>query len=129
MGKIGIRRRFADTPEGQIHYAMAGQGKPILLLHQTPRSWDEYREVLPILGENHWAIALDIVGFGDSYTLNREGTIEEYAKGVIAFLNAMSIPRTSIVGHHTGGVVAIEVAATHPDRVNSLFYYRRTKKY
>jgi hypothetical protein len=45
---VPILRSFADTPEGQIHYAMAGKGKPVLLLHQTPRSWDEYRAVLPI---------------------------------------------------------------------------------
>ena len=120
MNKMAVRRGFADTPEGQIHYATAGEGKPILLLHQTPRSWDEYRDVLPIVGQKYWAIAMDTVGFGDSYKPKREGTIEAYAKGVIAFLDAMSIPYTSIVGHHTGGVIAVEVAATHPERVEKL---------
>jgi pimeloyl-ACP methyl ester carboxylesterase len=32
----------------------------------------------------------------------------------------MGINRTSIVGHHTGGVIAVEVAATHPERVDKL---------
>ncbi len=120
MNKTAVRRGFADTPEGQIHYATAGQGKPVLLLHQTPRSWDEYRDVLPLIGQKYWAIAMDTVGFGDSYKPKREGTIETYARGVIAFLDAMSIPKTSIVGHHTGGVVAVEVAAAHPERVEKL---------
>ena len=120
MRKIRVQRGFADTPEGQIHYAMAGQGKPILLLHQTPRSWDEYRDVIPILGEKYWTIAMDTIGFGDSYKPEREGTIEAYAKGVIDFLDALSIHQTSIVGHHTGGVIAVEVAATHSDRVDKL---------
>jgi pimeloyl-ACP methyl ester carboxylesterase len=120
MSKPTIRRGFVDTTEGQIHYAMAGKGKPVLFFHQTPRSWDEYRDVLPIIGERYWAIAMDTIGFGDSYKPEKEGSIEAYAKGVIAFLNAMSIPRTSMVGHHTGGVVAVEVAATHPERVEKL---------
>jgi hypothetical protein len=49
MTKNIIRRNFADTPRGQIHYAAAGNGRPVVLLHQTPRSWDEYKEVLPII--------------------------------------------------------------------------------
>jgi len=120
MPQITIRRSFADTPEGQIHYAVAGQGKPLLLLHQTPRSWDEYRDVLPILGREYRAIAMDTVGFGDSYRLKGEASIEGFARGVIQLMDTLSIRQASIVGHHTGGVVAIEVAAAYPARVEKL---------
>ena len=120
MEEITVQRGFTNTPEGQIHYAMAGQGKPVLLLHQTPRSWDEYRDVLPLIGKRYWAIAMDTVGFGDSYKPEREGSIEEYARGVIRLLDAMSIDRASLVGHHTGGVIAVEVAASYPERVDKL---------
>jgi len=34
-----VERRFVTTPLGRIHVAMAGTGFPVLLLHQTPRSW------------------------------------------------------------------------------------------
>jgi len=112
-----VKRGFVDTPRGQIHYATAGKGAPVLLLHQTPRSWDEYREVLPIIGERYRAIAMDTIGFGDSYKPKERGTIETYAGGVMDFLDSMSIERVSLVGHHTGGVVAVEVAATYPKRV------------
>ena len=117
---VPILRGFADTPEGQIHYAVAGKGKPVLLLHQTPRSWDEYRDILPILGEKYWAIAMDTIGFGDSYRPTEDVSIELYARGVIRFLDALGIGRTSVVGHHTGGVIAVEVAASYPERVEKL---------
>ena len=120
MVKISVKRGFADTPAGQIHYATSGRGDPVLFLHQTPRSWDEYREVLPIIGENYRAIAMDTIGFGDSYKPEERGSIEAYAGGVIDFLDAMSLERVSLVGHHTGGVVAVEVAATYPERVHKL---------
>jgi pimeloyl-ACP methyl ester carboxylesterase len=117
---VAVHRGFADTPEGQIHYAAAGNGRPVLLLHQTPRSWDEYREVLPILGARYRAIAMDTVGFGDSYRPARGDSIETYAQGVISFLDAMGIRRAALVGHHTGGCLAVEVAASHPERVDKL---------
>jgi pimeloyl-ACP methyl ester carboxylesterase len=120
MSPITIRRSYADTPEGQIHYAEAGQGKPVLLLHQTPRSWDEYREVLPILGRKYRTVAMDTIGFGDSYRLKGEASIEGFARGVIQLMDALSMRVASIIGHHTGGVVAVEVAAAHPDRVEKL---------
>jgi pimeloyl-ACP methyl ester carboxylesterase len=120
MADVTVHRNFADTPDGQIHYATAGQGKPVLLLHQTPRSWDEYRDVLPIIGTRYRAIAMDTLGFGDSYRPQAPESIEMYAGGVIQLLDALSIERASIVGHHTGGVVAVEVAAAYPQRVEKL---------
>lgn len=114
-----IRRGYADTVHGQIHYAECGEGPPVVLLHQTPRSWDEYREVLPLLGRTHRAIAMDTIGFGASAPL-AEHSIENYAAAVVAFLDALGLRRTALVGHHTGGVVAIEVAARAPERIEAL---------
>lgn len=99
---------------------MAGKGHPVLLLHQTPRSWDEYRDVLPILGTRYWAVAMDAIGFGDSYRPKEAASIEAYARGVLHFMDAMGIRRAALVGHHTGGCIAVEVAATHPERVDKL---------
>lgn len=119
-----IRFGYADTPYGQVHYAECGTGSPVVLLHQTPRSWDEYREVLPLLGAATFtaglrAIAPDMVGFGASAPAP-EHSIESYAAGVVAFLDALGLDRVALVGHHTGGVVAVEVAARAGERVERL---------
>ncbi|NUS04283.1 MAG: alpha/beta hydrolase [Nonomuraea sp.] len=110
---------YADTPLGQIHYASCGTGQPVLLLHQTPRSWDEYREVLPLLGRTRRAVAMDTLGFGNS-ARPREHSIEAYAAGVLALMDALELPSAAVAGHHTGGVVAVEVAARAPERVTAL---------
>jgi pimeloyl-ACP methyl ester carboxylesterase len=120
MNDIRVKRGYVDTPKGQIHFAAAGQGKAVLFLHQTPRSWDEYREVLPIVGRTYRAIAMDTIGFGDSYRPAEEASIAVYAEGVMAFMDALALERPSLVGHHTGGVIAVEVAASYPDRVDKL---------
>ncbi|MDP5182495.1 alpha/beta hydrolase [Blastococcus sp. BMG 814] len=115
-----MRRAYADTRFGQIHYVEHGAGAPVLLLHQTPRSWDEYRDVLPLLGRTRRAIAMDTLGFGASATPRQEWSIEMFAEGVAELCAALGLPSVDLVGHHTGGVVALEVAAAHPSLVRSL---------
>ena len=116
-----IARAFVPTQSGRIHIATAGQGFPVLLLHQTPRSWDEYRDVLPILGRSYRVIAMDTLGFGDSQALPlAENSIERWAVGAFDLLDALGITQAAVVGHHTGAVVAIEMAASHPERVAAL---------
>jgi pimeloyl-ACP methyl ester carboxylesterase len=115
-----VRRAFLDTPQGQIHYAVAGAGRPVLLLHQTPRSWDEYRDVIPILAQERRVIAMDTIGYGESYKPARRCEIEDYASGAIALLDGLGIGSTAVVGHHTGAVIAMELAASHPERVERL---------
>jgi pimeloyl-ACP methyl ester carboxylesterase len=119
-GNVIVKRGFVDTPAGQIHYRSCGIGKPVIMLHQTPRSSDEFLEVLPLIGSKFWAIAMDMIGFGDSYRFEGEMTIERLAMGVIEFASALNIEKFSLVGHHTGAVVAIEVAASFPSKVEKL---------
>lgn len=117
-----IRRGFAELVDGQLHYAQCGAANahPILLLHQTPRSWAEYRWVLPILGLHYRAIAMDTIGFGDSARPEWPATIERWAAVAAELLDALGIERAHVVGHHTGGVIALELAAAHPRRVSRL---------
>jgi pimeloyl-ACP methyl ester carboxylesterase len=116
----GVRRGYADTPAGQLHYAEAGQGPAILLLHQTPRSHDEFRELQPLLAAEHRVIAMDMPGFGLSYGLPAPHTIEQFAAGARALLDALDVESAAVLGHHTGGTVAVELAASSPDRVRAL---------
>jgi pimeloyl-ACP methyl ester carboxylesterase len=115
-----VTRAFLDTPEGQIHYVTAGSGRSVLLLHQTPRSWDEYRDVIPILARAHRVVAMDTIGYGESYKPPQRCEIEDYARGAIALLDGLGILSTAVVGHHTGAVIAMELAASHPERVERL---------
>ena len=115
-----VRRAFADTPEGQIHYRTAGTGRPVLLLHQTPRSSDEFRDVIPLLARELRVLAMDTIGYGDSYRPARTCAIEDYARGAVHFLDAVGVRRAAVVGHHTGAVIAVELAAAHPERVERL---------
>lgn len=111
---------YADTSHGQLHYVEQGDGPALLLLHQTPRSADEFRELMPLLGARFRVVAMDMLGFGTSAHLPAPQTIERMASGALALLDACGIEQAAVLGHHTGGVVAIELAACAPGRVRAL---------
>ncbi len=115
-----IKRAFLDYQHRQIHYRIGGEGDPLLLLHMTPRSSDEFREVMPILAQKRWAIAMDLMGLGDSDQPPWVYSMTDYVKSIIALLDELKIKKCSILGSLTGGYMAAEVAATYPERVEKL---------
>lgn len=114
------RRCYADTPLGQLHYAEVGSGPVLLLLHQTPRSLDEYLELMPLLADHCRVVAMDMYGFGMSAKPEGPQTIELYAAGAVALADWLGVEEFSVMGHHTGAIVAVEVGASVADRVRSV---------
>lgn len=64
-------------------------------------------------------IAVDLPGHGRSEGPSLE-SIREMSEWVIRLLDEVSVPRTALVGHSMGSLVALETAARHPDRVRSI---------
>ncbi len=115
-----MRRRLCDTALGQVHCveAGAGDGPPLLLIHQTPRSIDEYAEVMPILAGHRRVIAVDTPGYGASDPVPGQPEIADYADAMTAVLDELDIAKAIVVGHHTGALIAVEMAAASPARVD-----------
>ncbi|MBX3550980.1 MAG: alpha/beta hydrolase [Pseudolabrys sp.] len=116
-----IEHAFVETPFGRIHAAICGQGFPLLLLHQTPRSWREFEYVIPLLSGHFRTISIDTLGFGESDPIDRDkASIEVWAQASLACLNALGIRDFAVAGHHTGAVIAVEIAALSPRQVRAL---------
>lgn len=125
-----VRRDYVDVSFGQLHVTRAGAAgdgngaqPPVVLLHQTPRSADEFREVIAELAASAPAlgvIAPDLPGMGGSDDHPDGATIEHYAAAVLEALDALGVQRFDLVGHHTGGCVAAEVAAIAGGRTRRL---------
>ena len=110
-----MKRGYIDTPEGQVHYRTEGNGESFLLLHKAGLSSDEYTEMLPFLGKSYRAIAMDVLGYGNTDLPKPEPKFDDYVKNIMHFLDAMKINKTSIAGHLLGSSFAAEIAATHPE--------------
>ena len=128
-----VRRAYADAAHGQMHYAECGEARagalPIVLLHQTPRSWLEYREVLPLLGARYRAIAMDTAGFGASDPLPGRASIEGWAAVAVQLRRSANGECSGTVADClASGAVAI-VSAFTLSAVLSPFHSRRERRH
>jgi pimeloyl-ACP methyl ester carboxylesterase len=127
-------RGLVDTPHGQLHYREAGSGDPpLVLFHPTPRSSDNFAELMPLLAPHRRVVALDTLGYGGSDHPPKRLTIEGHAGVAVGVLDALGIERAVVIGQHTGSKTAVEVAAAYPERVDRLvllgpYYWREEER-
>ncbi|GAA6233097.1 bifunctional epoxide hydrolase 2 [Lates japonicus] len=110
-------------PGVKTHYVEMGSGPPVLLCHGFPESWYSWRYQIPaVAAAGFRVLALDMKGFGES---TAPPDIEEYSqeqlcKDLITFLDKMSIPRVTLVGHDWGGALVWNMAQCFPERVRAV---------
>lgn len=106
-----------------MHVARYGHGgRPIVLLHGLGTSGFLWREVAPELARaSHTALAVDLFGHGES-DRPYDGEFGVAAQGdyVDRVLTALRMARATVVGCDLGALVALRLAASHPDRVERL---------
>ena len=99
-------------------YIEAGQGKPVVLLHGLGATNTSFLPTFVDLHRDHRVIAPDLPGFGESAKPLRSYDAAFYGRWLIAFLDALDIPKAHLIGNSMGGRVAIEAALLAPDRVD-----------
>jgi pimeloyl-ACP methyl ester carboxylesterase len=124
-GIPGAAHRFAeiDTADAgrlRVHYADAGEGPPLLLLHGWPQHFWCWRRVVPELAGDHRLICPDLRGFGWSDAPGRGYDSETFAADAVALLDALELERVGVIGHDWGGFTSFLIALMHPERVNGL---------
>src|SRR5688572_17933475 len=117
---IEIERWLVKTSAGHVHYRAAGRGKPILLLHINQQSSALFLELMEVLGGELRAVAIDYPGHGMSDHIAFQPTIADYARCVAEVMEALGITQASLLGEAIGAVVAVELAASSPRRVEKL---------
>ncbi|MES4889578.1 alpha/beta hydrolase [Streptomyces sp. NPDC096012] len=106
------------------NYHDQGDGAPVLLIHGSGpgvSAWANWRPVIPDLGKRFRVIAPDILGFG--YTERPEGVrydMDSWLGHLTGLLDALELPKVSVVGNSFGGALALHLASTHPERVDRL---------
>ena len=115
-----MKKAYAKTRGGRVHYVTAGSGDPLLLLHMTPRSWKQYSRVIPALAEKRLVIAMDTLGFGNSDDPPNGYAILDYAGAALDLLNHLEIDSIDVWGMLTGASIGVALAINWPHRVRRL---------
>ncbi len=94
---------------------------PLVLLHQSPMSARQFEAALqPLATRGIRCIAVDTPGFGESDPTRFVPRIEDWASSIVAVLDHLDISQADMLGHHTGALLATEVALQAPGRVRRL---------
>ncbi len=93
-----------------------GTGTPVLLLHGLASQRRFWNLVVPYLAGLP-VVALDQRGHGDSDPPDGRYDDTTVVADVTTALDALGLSRVVAVGHSWGGNVAMELAASHPERV------------
>lgn len=115
----------AEEPAGNravdgLSYEIHGSGEPILFIHGS------YIEdaLLPIMEDSALhdfrRVHYDRRGYGQSVARDAAFTFEDGAADALTMLRELEIDRAHVVGYSLGGVIAFELAMSHPDAVQSL---------
>jgi pimeloyl-ACP methyl ester carboxylesterase len=117
-----IESRFADTALARFHYTRTGHGPPVVLIPGGAQWIFSYRDTIPALADHFTVFAVELPGQG--YTALRQRDFgfdfDAMADALGAFLDAMELPRVSLVGHSWGGSWSLYFARRHPERVGRL---------
>ena len=97
--------------------ARGGDLGPLVLI---PGSFDDrgvFASLIAHLGEGVAVCVIELPGHGRSWPPAVEGSIERFAEQVVGVLDVLYCRPVCVGGHSIGGMVAIQVAGTAPERV------------
>ncbi len=119
---LNVRYAHADNDGVKIHYATAGKGPLVVMIHGFPDFWYTWRHQMAGLQDEFQVVAIDQRGYNKS---DSPDGAENYAmpllvSDVMAVIRSLGHERATIVGHDWGGVVAWTFAFMHPQAVHNL---------
>jgi len=105
----------------RVAYTDVGTGEPVILLHGIPTWSYLYHEVIPIMSPHCRILAPDFLGHG--YSDRRDcfdRSLQAQTSMILRFMDFLGIEQATIVGHDTGGGVALIMGIEHSRRVKRL---------
>ncbi|HWV39210.1 MAG TPA: alpha/beta fold hydrolase [Vulgatibacter sp.] len=103
-----------------LHYREQGEGEPLLLIMGFGTPWQGWEPQIEDFSRGHRVICFDNRGVGASDKPVGRYTVSQMVADASGLLDHLRIERAHVVGVSMGGMVAMEMAARHPERVGSL---------
>lgn len=123
MGKSGqlssMQRNVVKISGVDVEYFMAGEGKPLLFLHDE-RGLSSRNPILDFLAAQRHVVALSLPGFGQSDLPLWIDCVDDLAYIALGLLDYLKLDSVDVVGCSLGGWVAAEMASKSPQRIRRL---------
>jgi pimeloyl-ACP methyl ester carboxylesterase len=110
--------KFAEVNGVKLHYLVAGNGDPVVLLHGYAQTSHMWLPLIAKLADKHTLIAPDLRGFGQSSAPADGYTKAAMAQDIHALVKNLKYDHIRLVGHDIGLMVAYAYAAQYPAEVD-----------
>ncbi|MFN8378231.1 MAG: alpha/beta hydrolase [Anaerolineae bacterium] len=109
----------------QMYYAQYGEeGKPLILLHGGLGNADYFANQIPaFVDAGYQVFAFDSRGHGRSSVTETPIGYSLMASDVLAAMDALGIDKADLVGWSDGGIIGLDIAINHPERLDKLVAY------
>src|SRR5438128_464851 len=104
----------------ELAYEISGEGTPLVILHGAQGDRSVADGIIPLLGGGYRTLAFDQRGSGDSEKPEGRYTIALLADDAAALMDHADFSSAHVFGVSMGGMIALELALRHPERVRSL---------
>jgi len=104
----------------KIHYYEAGQGPNVIFLHGLGGDAGMWVANIGPVSEKYHVYVLDQIGFGRSDKPLIDYKIETFVEFLQGFMQALGVPKATLVGNSLGGWIATDFAAQHSEMVEKL---------
>jgi pimeloyl-ACP methyl ester carboxylesterase len=99
-------------------------GTPVVLLHGLVASGMYWGGAYDALARRHRLVVPDLLGFGHSPRPPSGYGPDDHVGALLTCLDDLDVSEPATVGAHSlGDLIAIRLAATHPDRVSSIIAF------
>ena len=117
----GVAGRMATVGGRPVYVLDVGSGDPVVLVHDFGGSTFDVARAVVALAQSHRVVAFDLLGHGYSARANDlEYGWDLWTRQTLDVMDALDVPRASLVGFGLGAAIAALVAGEHPDRVAKL---------
>jgi pimeloyl-ACP methyl ester carboxylesterase len=99
------------------HWAEAGDGDPVILLHGIPESWKCWKHQIPKLATQFKVYAIDLKGYGLSDKKEGDYSMNNVASEILDLLDHLKISSFRLAGHDWGVAISDNIIDQAPERV------------
>jgi pimeloyl-ACP methyl ester carboxylesterase len=112
---------YADINGLRMYYEVHGDGEPLLLLHGGTVTIEYFRKQIPALAKEFRVIAPEQMAHGRTADVpKREFHYHDMAEDTVRLMDQLGVATASVVGWSDGGILGLDLAINHPDRVRKL---------
>jgi pimeloyl-ACP methyl ester carboxylesterase len=112
---------YAKVNGIDMYYAVYGAGDPVLLIHGGLGHADIWASQVTELAKTHKVIVADSRGHGRSSRDAQPFAYDLMASDYLALLDHLKVDKTAIVGWSDGGIIGLDIAMKHPERLTRLY--------